>query len=107
MTRIVVQNQHLPPDSTPFWVVLASEKNAVRSTPRSDPEFEWLLVVVLRDFHASATVHRGLVRADAGSRPAGRPHRVRPGQAFLHDAADELVHHVRVRPVMAAALHEG
>ena len=40
-------------------------------------------MLILRDFHAGATVHRGLVGADAGSRPAGRPHCVRPGQAFF------------------------
>ena len=61
----------------------------------------------LRNDHLASAGHGRLVGADAGGGPVGGRDGVDPGPPLLDDTADELVHEVRVRAVVPAALLEG
>src|ERR1017187_2073114 len=60
----------------------------------------------IRQSHPPALLHRRLVRADAGASPVHRLIHIRERCAALYDTGYELMHQVRVRSAVPAALYE-
>ncbi len=60
----------------------------------------------LRQFHNRPAVQRGLMGAQAHTRPIGRLFRVRKRFPVLHQRRDELVDQVRMTPAVARPLRE-